>query len=160
MAETWTDATLTRLKELCLLPLSNSLIAQQLSNEFHIVVTRNSVIGKRQRTGLTFPRPPHSPRPKPQRLRRRGTLQFRSRKIREPRLRPEPMSPLPTPTVFPHACDLMALKNESCRYPCDTPLGELYRGHTEQFFCGTPEANLAVNRPYCAAHAWITRGHV
>ena len=148
-SDVWTDTVYDRLKALCQLPLSNALIAQKLTGEFGIIFTRNSVIGKRLRCGLSPP--PRDKKASPPR---------RASTPRQPRIRfRAPRRETPTangyhqeqilPTEFPHACGLLALKNNSCRYPC----GEV--GKPGFFFCGTPEANVIERRSYCIAHTWL-----
>lgn len=147
-SDVWTDTVYDRLKELCELPISNAIIAQKLTDEFHVYFTRNSIIGKRLRCGLNGP--PREKKAAQQRL-RSATRHAR------PRLRAAPRpSPLVVngfhpemPTVFPDACDLLSLTNTSCRYPC----GEV--GKPGFFFCGTPEADFIGGHPYCIAHSWI-----
>lgn len=132
---TWTAEVLDRLRALCATKnYSNGMIAKMLNEEFKLSLTRNSVIGKRARDGLGGSAM-ISPRRK---YARRKTI----------RLRPTPPSTdAPSPAV--HQCNLMALTNETCRYP----YGDV--GHEGFFFCGMPEANLAEGRPYCHVHASI-----
>ena len=148
--EIWSDPVFDRLKELCQLPLSNAMIAQELSNQFHVLITRNAVIGKRLRSGLA--QTPKEKRAPVQRLKRPKGLRFHGdrRRFNGHHTAPAPaVERRPIPIVMPHACDLMALRNESCRYPCDVP------GKTGYFFCGEPEADMVRGRPYCIAHSWL-----
>lgn len=64
----------------------------------------------------------------------------------------EPLPPEPQPPSLAHKCDLFALRNDTCRWPLGDP-------GTQGFgFCGTPEADLAKQRPYCAFHEKLARG--
>jgi GcrA cell cycle regulator len=44
---------------------------------------------------------------------------------------------------YPYRCHLLDLTNETCRFPIGSP------GTPEFFFCGNPQADLAVRVPYC-----------
>lgn len=151
MTTIWTEPIVLRLKELCLdSTLSNALIADVLQREFSVTVTRNAVIGKRARDGISSPnvKPPKTARRKsPERS--RPKFQFASL----PRLRvtKAAIATLPLPTVFPHACGLLDLSDGTCRFPC----GDV--GADDFFFCGSPGASLAEGRPYCPAHTQIVR---
>jgi hypothetical protein len=139
----WSEAVALRLKELCEgEPISISEIAETLNKEFGLSLSRNAVIGRRQRDGLpAMPRPKRQPEPR----------RTESRHVRHPRrIRSTKQSATPLQTGFPHACTLLDLTNEACRYPC---------GEDSVLFCGSPEADLAGGRPYCAAHMWISHTH-
>jgi GcrA cell cycle regulator len=147
----WPDNILSRLKELCRENThSNSLIAVILNKEFGTNLSRCAVIGKRARVGLDGGRPtvskPRENRPRPARRSPRDVpaVSLHKRHLRD-------RSPREAPTVFPHKCNLLDLSNETCRYPC----GEV--GGPGFFFCGTPEADLALGYPYCQAHTQLTQ---
>ena len=137
-----------RLKELCDLgSISNSEIAEILNKEFGLSLSINSVIGRRQRGRLpAMPRPKCQPEPRRTESRHvRHLVPF----VRHPARAPKHRA-IPLPTDFPHACALLDLTNEACRYPC---------GEDSVLFCGLPEADLAGGRPYCAAHMWVSHWH-
>jgi GcrA cell cycle regulator len=152
MTTVWTDPVVSRLEELCLDPsYSNATIACVLNKEFNTEFTRNSIIGRRSRTGLISSKPARvarstvkQERPTP---RRRPTFHFA-------KLAPElkvhgHTAVIEMPTVFPHACGILELKNDTCRFP----VGDV--GSSGFFFCGTPGADFACHKPYCPAHAQI-----
>jgi GcrA cell cycle regulator len=132
---TWTDERLQLLRG----HFAAGLTCRQIAAE--IGVSRNAVIGKLSRLGLTRERPPGSePRP-------RKPREHRGRSV--PRLQYEMLrqvydeSPLAEAgVVSKHRCSLFELSNERCRWPVNA--------ETEAFsFCGnTPLAGV----PYCVGH--------
>lgn len=145
----WTDPILNRMKELAVDPFfSNAAIASALTKEFGVYFSRNSIIGKRAREGIKgLPRPSgkrSSERASPRRVRA-----FRPRAQTHQIAENGLLVTMELPTVFPHACALVDLTNESCRYP----VGDV--GGAGFFFCGAPGANLVERKPYCPAHAQI-----
>ena len=134
-APTWTDERLDALKG----HFANGLTCRQIAAE--IGVSRNAVIGKLSRLGLTRDRPPGS-EPSPRKSRER-----RGRPV--PRLQYEMLRQVydeaaftDGPVVSEHRCSLFELSKERCRWPVN--------GDAEEFsFCGnTPMAGL----PYCQGH--------
>ncbi len=149
----WTDERVELLKRLWGEGLSASQIAGRLAHG----VTRNAVIGKVHRLGL-------SGRVTPQR-----TAHPRTRKTREPShpgratvmptagatalkpsLRPEPTPrPAPEPLTIIQApkgerVNILMLTDKTCRWPVGDP------GHEDFSFCGhSPKAGV----PYCEYHA-------
>jgi GcrA cell cycle regulator len=134
-APTWTDERLEALKG----HFANGLTCRQIAAE--IGVSRNAVIGKLSRLGLTRDRPPGAePRSKRPRERRGRSV---------PRLQYEMLREVydeaaftAGPVVSEHRCSLFELSKEHCRWPVN--------GDAEEFsFCGnTPMAGL----PYCQGH--------
>jgi GcrA cell cycle regulator len=132
---TWTTERLELLKD----HFAAGLTCRQIAAE--IGVSRNAVIGKLSRLGLTRDRPPGSP-PRPKQPRER-----RSRPV--PRLQYEMLrqvyeeDPVTDAAVISeHRCSLFELSKERCRWPVNA--------ETEAFaFCGnTPLAGA----PYCVGH--------
>jgi GcrA cell cycle regulator len=108
--------------------------------------SKNSIIGRIRRLGLSKPRP----------SKREGVK--RARKDRVPKLHKPPMARAPLPPPEPVTVDdlripqaqrltLVELENHHCRWPVSEP------GAADFFFCGAPTADLAGGRPYCRAHA-------
>ena len=134
-APTWTDERLEALKG----HFASGLTCRQIAAE--IGVSRNAVIGKLSRLGLTRDKPPGSePRSKRPRERRGRSV---------PRLQYEMLREVydeaaftDGPVVSEQRCSLFELDKERCRWPVN--------GDAEEFsFCGnTPMAGL----PYCQGH--------
>jgi GcrA cell cycle regulator len=132
---TWTDERLELLKG----HFAAGLTCRQIAAE--IGVSRNAVIGKLSRLGLTRDKPPGGePRAKRPRERRGRSV---------PRLQYEMLREVydeaaftETPVESAHRCSLFELSKERCRWPVNA--------EAEEFsFCGnTPLAGL----PYCQGH--------
>lgn len=112
-------------------------------------ISRNAVIGKINRLGLT----------RPGSVRRAKPLQERKRRKNRANWNPfngQPVAPteLGVPLAGPnidHQCTLIDLTDASCRFPVweeDTLVAE-------RFYCGVPEANMKDKKPYCKFHATI-----
>ena len=134
-APTWTTERLESLKG----HFAAGLTCRQIAAE--IGVSRNAVIGKLSRLGLTRDKPPggepRSKRPRERRGRSVPRLQFEMlRQVYEE----APISELTV--ISEHRCTLFELTKERCRWPVNA--------ETEAFsFCGnTPLAGL----PYCQGH--------
>lgn len=132
---TWTDERLELLKG----HFAAGLTCRQIAAE--IGVSRNAVIGKLSRLGLTRDRPPGSEaRPKKPRERRGRSV---------PRLQYEMLravyeedSITAAPVISEHRCTLFELSKERCRWPVNSDAEEFA-------FCGnTPLAGA----PYCVGH--------
>ncbi len=132
---TWTDKRLELLKG----HFAAGLTCRQIAAE--IGVSRNAVIGKLSRLGLTRDKPPGSDaRPKKPRERRGRSV---------PRLQYEMLRQVYDEAAFTealvvseHRCSLFELSKERCRWPVNA--------EAEEFsFCGnTPLAGM----PYCSGH--------
>lgn len=158
-ASSWTEPAIARLKELAD-QYSCSQIATQLNREFRTAFTRNAVIGKLARMGIkktivTDTIKPHVPRNR--KGNGTGTKTHNLSRIIAIRDKSDVgAAGLPPATSVAntdpvHACTLHGLTNTTCRWPNGEP------GAAEFRYCGTPEADLAASRPYCAAHAKISR---
>ena len=138
----WTDDTVETLKRLCSEPdLSAALIAQRLG------VTRNAVLGKIHRLGLSKPRvsrPParRTPEPRPRRIARpRAVAPAATAAL----ARPRSVAPAPLeigPGLVPHLEDL---PRRACHWPLGDPQAADFA------FCG----RFAETGPYCPAHAAV-----
>lgn len=154
----WTDERVELLKKLWNDGLSASQIAAELGS-----VTRNAVIGKVHRLGLSgrakapsssTPRPRKPPRaapsapPRPSMPAARGNLALKPRTM--PIVAPEvDLTPLPEiDNVVPmgERCTIMELKEHSCRWPIGDPGKDDFR------YCG---ARSNTGLPYCAYHCRI-----
>ena len=129
----WTDAAIARLKALWGEGLSASECGKRMG------VSRNSVIGKIHRLGLSHKY--RRPRERAPRMRAKAKPQMRTNN--RPLPPPEPYQ-APPPSEEPRrgAFDLLELKLGQCRYP---------EGNGPPFrFCGAP---ITDGYPYCLEHA-------
>lgn len=148
----WTPQRVDQLRHLIGLGLSTARIAREMGNG----ITRNAVIGKARRLGITLqpltksgaPRTQRSPLPrvpKP-RIERRGGF------------KPTPMPAAPTfvaeePVISiddqlipaEQRCTLLDLKKDSCRWPVGDPILD----PANFFFCGAVRAE---GSSYCRHH--------
>ena len=150
----WTDERVETLKKLWLDGLSASQIAKQLGG-----VTRNAVIGKVHRLGLSGRATPSQPArpvfksPKPPRpLTANPPIQQRRVATPEPLTlvaAPPPAShsqALPTPYVEqPGTATVLTLGAHMCKWPIGDPSTDEFR------FCG----RRASDGPYCGEHAQV-----
>ncbi len=141
VGETWTEDRVARCKALWAEGLSASRIAKELGG-----ITRNSVIGKVHRLGLSGRgKSPSSPRPRWKQVGKRVKL------VLEPRQPAAPSKPQPQP--IPEIVDgvipkgqrrtLFELTNDTCRWPIGTP------GMPDFYFCGGQSVDGC---PYCSYH--------
>jgi GcrA cell cycle regulator len=155
MTWTWTDERVELLKRLWSEGLSASQIAGELGG-----ITRNAVIGKVHRLGLSGrakapsssvprPRKPRAPsqfmrQPRPM-TRGNTALAPRSAPLFEIEAEPEPEV---VDNVIPmgQRCTILQLTEATCHWPVGDP------GSPDFFFCGGKAAN---GLPYCAHHSRI-----
>jgi GcrA cell cycle regulator len=151
----WSDERVELLKKLWQEGLSASQIAGELGG-----ITRNAVIGKVHRLGLSGrAKAPSSAAPRPRRARppaqqvrmARPAMRGNTALARQPypiyELEPE-LEPQPLENIVPigQRCSLLDLSDARCRWPIGDP------GQHDFFFCGgKPLGEL----PYCAYHARI-----
>ncbi|MBV9996302.1 MAG: GcrA cell cycle regulator [Caulobacteraceae bacterium] len=140
----WTDERVEILKKLWLDGLSASQIAKQLGG-----VTRNAVIGKVHRLGLSgraAPSHPSRPAFKAPRAPRPITHAPPRPRSVEPRIHAAP-APRPAPFVeLPGTATVLTLGAHMCKWPIGDPA-------TDEFtFCGRRAANEG---PYCIDHARV-----
>lgn len=140
----WTDERIDTLKRLWSEGSSASQIATALGD-----VTRNGVIGKLHRLGLSSQSrdvPKKAPKPKPERLPKAPKAERHAPPPKSILKRADPVpEPEPEPILPPgHRVTILMLTEQTCRWPIGTP-------GTEHFtFCGRrPGAGI----PYCMAHA-------
>ncbi|MFC5342920.1 GcrA family cell cycle regulator (plasmid) [Brevundimonas staleyi] len=145
MSHGWTEDRVDSLKKLWIDGLSASQIARQLGGG----VTRNAVIGKVHRLGLTG-------RAEPSRPRRAAPMPPRPGRVAQarPRTSPPPR-PVPPPPARPAAARFdpaLALDGTAtaatlgahmCKWPIGDPGSDAFR------FCGRPAPN---RDPYCPEH--------
>ena len=133
-ASCWSDERQTRLATLVKAGKSFSLIANELG------VTRSAAIGKAHRMKL----PSRTPTECLQRPR------SAVRKKRE-RARAAVVKKIKPAIIASHnyRCSIIELTNETCRYPL-WPTGA---PHSERFYCGVPQADIAAGVPYCEQHS-------
>ena len=143
----WTDERVALLTKLWADGLSASQIAAELGG-----ITRNAVIGKVHRLGLSGrAKSPSSTSPRPRKARSSGhmlrvsrpamrgntALAYDYQEEPEPELIEIPLEQRKT---------LLQLTEKTCHWPIGDP------GSTEFFFCGGENAN---DQPYCAFHARV-----
>lgn len=148
---TWTDDRVEQLKKLWEAGLSASQIAAELGN-----VTRNAVIGKVHRLGLSGrAKSPSSAAPRPRKARPAQHMV----RISRPQSRgnaalarifetePDP-DPIAYDNVVPlsQRRTLVELTEETCRWPIGDP------GSADFFFCGGRSLS---GLPYCSHHARV-----
>jgi GcrA cell cycle regulator len=154
----WTDERVEQLKKLWADGLSASQIAGQLGG-----VTRNAVIGKVHRLGLsgrakTVTAQPRASRPKqrPSGGGHRANLQplvFGANALKADARPDFPPAPAPAPVVIPfpppapeERVTILQLTERTCRWPEGDPASEQFR------FCG---GQTRSGIPYCAYHGAI-----
>jgi GcrA cell cycle regulator len=144
----WTSERIEILKKLFDAGLSCSQIAGEIGT------TRNAVIGKMHRLGLSRPKNLFADRIKPARAAKDG---WRAKALR-PKVRglcisaqrdmlraayPGPAG-TEAPVDSPHKCSLLELSPAQCRWPISEP------GAADFAFCGNPSADGV---SYCVGHA-------
>lgn len=134
----WTDALTARLRELAdNAEISYADIAQILSREFDVCLTKNSVIGKARRLAISK-RDPKSPA----KTRSSPEIPAMPRFVFEP---PYLAPPGPRNDMI----TILELTHNTCHWP---------HGDNPPFlFCGKPVRKAAV---YCPYHYGISYGHV
>ena len=158
----WSDGRVDRLVELHRSGATYPVIAAELG------ITRNAVIGKAHRlrlpkraVDLTRVGRPHvtrerkrpEPEPEPKlRLRPKIESLYKPPRSGAKRKKLAPTAPvLPVaaePEKSEHCCTIAGLTDATCRWPLwatDVPYSEL-------LYCGTPDACLSANVPYCEKH--------
>ncbi len=150
MTITWSDERVELLKKLWADGLSASQIAAELGG-----ITRNAVIGKVHRLGLSGrAKSPSSSAPRP-----RKTRQSHMLRVARPAMRGNTAlaydydldidpDPQPIENIIPigQRRTLLELNEDTCRWPIGDPSTQDF------FFCGgTPITNL----PYCAYHSRV-----
>jgi len=126
---TWTDERVETLKKLWAEGLSASQIAAALGG-----VTRNAVIGKVHRLGLSGrAKAPSSAAPRP----RKPRVHSHMLRVSRPSIRGNPLGQRRT---------LLELTEETCRWPIGDP------GQPDFFFCG---GQTITGLPYCAYHSRV-----
>jgi GcrA cell cycle regulator len=136
----WTEARVERLKLLWADGMSASMIAADLG----LGLTRNAVIGKVNRLGLSDTMSPE------QRAQRRSNTAPRARGTRTRKAstgeasQPDAYEPVDVSPPDPQfMCTLATLEADMCRAPVGDPSTDEFR------FCGTPTLST---RAYCAFH--------
>ena len=155
----WTEERVAELKKLWAEGHSASQIAKRLGS-----VTRNAVIGKVHRLGLSgratpsrpVKRPPRLARPKPQQLPRQA--QMRPATAGNTALAVREQTALLAPLAEPEAniepqllpngdmVTVMTVKDTMCKWPIGDPADSTFG------FCGRASSNAS---PYCAEHARV-----
>ena len=143
----WTDERVELLKKLWADGLSASQIAAELGG-----ITRNAVIGKVHRLGLSGrAKSPSSAAPRPRKARTSGhMLRVQRPQIRGNTALAYDYQEEPEPELIEIPIEqrktLLQLTEKSCHWPVGDP------GSTEFFFCGGESAN---DQHYCSFHSRI-----
>jgi GcrA cell cycle regulator len=143
----WTDERVELLKKLWADGLSASQIAAELGG-----ITRNAVIGKVHRLGLSGrAKSPSSAAPRPRKARSSGQMLRVSRPtIRGNTALAYDYDPEPEPELLEIPVEqrktLLQLNEHTCRWPVGDP------GGPEFYFCG---GDTATELPYCAYHCRV-----
>jgi GcrA cell cycle regulator len=150
----WTDERVDSLRKLWLDGLSASQIAKQLGGG----VTRNAVIGKVHRLGLsgrakTMAAPaPRARKPRPVTATVSRPMVSGNTALAQPvrvLVEPEPEE-LPDPVsnviAMTDRCTILDLNESTCRWPVGDP------GKVDFFYCGS---RTKIGLPYCAFHSRI-----
>src|SRR5690242_570506 len=142
----WTDERVELLKKLWSDGLSASQIAAELGG-----ITRNAVIGKVHRLGLSGrAKSPSSAAPRPRKARAPGMLRVSRPTMRGNTALAFEYEPEPEPELIEIPIEqrktLLQLNERTCRWPIGDP------GSTDFFFCGGESAN---ELPYCAYHSRV-----
>jgi GcrA cell cycle regulator len=135
-SNTWTSARVEQLKSCISAGYSCSQIAVEIG------VTRNAVIGKMNRLGLSRPKVVAAKAPE-----RKGDA-WRPRPLTQHQILMElpPAPPTPEDAISLFKCSLLELSPGKCRWPLSEP-------GTETFcFCGNRQVE---GLPYCVGHARI-----
>ncbi len=151
----WTNERVELLRRLWLEGLSASQIANELANG----ITRNAVIGKVHRLGLSgrvkasmpaMPRPrgkplrPATPRHSIPAVRGNTALAIKAAAMEAPE--PQPLEDVVIP--ISERVTIMDLKEAMCRWPLGDPTSAEFR------FCGAKKP-VSATGPYCAYHSRI-----
>ncbi|MEQ8558864.1 MAG: GcrA family cell cycle regulator [Henriciella sp.] len=148
----WTEERVEVLKKLWAEGHSASQIAKQLGG-----VTRNAVIGKVHRLGLSgratpsrpVKRPPRLARPKPS-LRTDGNVSTTETSSEEPRIRRSDQDAIvsalqPAPVADGEAATILTLRDSMCKWPIGDPADPKFAFCGRKSDCG----------PYCSEHAKV-----
>ena len=149
---TWSDDRVEQLKKLWEAGLSASQIAAELGN-----VTRNAVIGKVHRLGLSgrakspsssVPRPRKTTRPAQHMMRISRPVSRGNTALAHAFEMEVEADPVPFDNVVPMSQrkTLLELTEETCHWPVGDP------GSSDFFFCG---GKSLASLPYCAHHSRI-----
>jgi GcrA cell cycle regulator len=154
-AMSWTDDRVELLKKLLADGLSASQIAAQLGG-----ITRNAVIGKVHRLGLSGrAKSPSSSAPRPRKTRApshvfrsirasmRGNTALATHAVAayETEIEPEP-EPIENVIPIGQRCSILELTEDKCHWPIGDP------GQSDFFFCG---GKTLISLPYCGYHSRI-----
>ena len=135
---TWTTERIELLKS----HFAAGLSCRQIANE--IAVSRNAVIGKLSRLGLTRDKKPEIRRAGPKTDRSRSVPRVQFRLLRKLFTEVPPAEEGESAIRSEQHCSLLELNEERCRWPINSPGDEGF------CFCGNqPLGGL----PYCAGHS-------
>jgi GcrA cell cycle regulator len=141
----WTEERVEVLKKLWLDGFSASQIAKQLGGG----LTRNAVIGKVHRLGLSGRASPSQPqRPVFKTTRPTRPAVAEAAPARRPEPAPQPIAPTPTPVMTCEetgSATVLTLGSHMCKWPIGDPSSDGFR------FCGRASSE----GPYCVQHARV-----
>lgn len=142
----WTEDRVAVLSKLWAEGLSASQIAKQLGG-----VTRNAVIGKVHRLGLSGRATPSRPAKRKIKTPRATARAPKTAIARAPRPAPAPIAPPPPPIEAKRMANgeyatILTITESTCKWPLGDPSGDDFR------FCGR---NTGTDSPYCQAHSRV-----
>ena len=156
---TWTDEVVTELRDLHAQKCSAREMALAVWDKFHLVVSRNAVIGKLRRLEVG---PIGGGQKEATKKAAKNRKPRAKTAVRAPKFPVEEVINLP-PDQSPYACTIMELTDASCRFPMGDPGTDDFR------FCGATKlsgvsycvrhSRLAFNynpKPYAAYRFWRT----
>ena len=148
---TWRNELLDELKKRWLAGESASEISSALLSNFHVAFSRNAIMGKLYRLGITRP----GQKPRAARIPPRRSVQPWAKSLPQtwPKSPPRKGSSLTAQFSQGSLCSLLELTNLTCRWPIGDPSTDDFR------FCGIAEADLIGNRPYCKFHTQMSAGN-
>lgn len=130
MSAGWTEERVVKLKELWGSGMTAAQIADELGD-----VTRNAVIGKANRLGLSKPGRPRAVKPKPSPRRQIVARPAQPAQPERDEMPEEPLSPPPPPGALP--------QHRRCQFPIGHP------GEDDFHFC---DHETVSGKPYCSYH--------
>lgn len=146
---TWPEDHFKRAADLAGQNYSGDGIAMILSREFHVAITRNAVIGKLHRAGISFGKTRGPAKPKKPRGRTHTAVFDRIERIAKfQRTIAVEVAPVEEPTPPEFLCvSLMDLRDDQCKFPHGEGLNTTFCGQDRR----RDSFGLA-DSPYCRNH--------
>lgn len=138
----WTEARIEMLKELSPTGLSAAQVAKAINTKLGGAFSRSAIIGKRNRLGLSMPRPVSAPK-RAAKTEPRKTVAQAPKPIAGPPVRARPLRP--ERPQGPGLATVMSVGAGMCRWPIGDPRDPAFT------FCG----HRVERGSYCAGHTAI-----